>query len=218
MLIKSNGKQVKGLCFSGKAFLTNLPELKIERSIAFNTAVEPSAGAEQTSGYAVTFSFSTNQFNLYKCTDINTPLDFLPTYKIVLYFVNETIIDTLSLVYDGNNLFHLEGSLSVSNVWDTSKLAGTGGYEIAMVDENNQLFVSSISLFSASISSTQTTVNYVSGTLTRSGNIEHKETRVEKISLPYSMPNTNVGSMESRYVCGSGTSSGLSFTDHYYIE
>lgn len=193
MKLINNNKIVSGLIYNGINYGgTTTPKIKHIFSKELHLKRYVSASAEQTEGYAVSSVVTTNeQFELYKSGNLTTPLNYLPIYKFVLQNTTETILTDWILVYDGDNLFHIEGpSDSILLGYSTNKLLQQE-VNLCLVDENQDLFITNKNLFSQSISDSIATIDYVSSTLT-SEQARVEEIIIEEIILPYSIESISV--------------------------
>lgn len=180
----SLNKKISGIIYNNKRYagVPKNPAMKHMYDFAFYS-YEPSADAEQTTGYPMTITVSTKSFKLYFKDNMFKPLNYLPNYKFILKNVTNKEITDLKLVYDGNYLFHIEGTFDSSNLYVTSKYS-TSAITLTLLDENNNCFVSDIEIFTSSISTTSQTVSFVSSTLTSA--YEHVFNDIEEeIVLPH---------------------------------
>ena len=184
------GKKNKGIFYGGKLYdgLPQNPSIKTSTSITITSKIISSAGTQNTSGYPVTFSFTSSKFDLY-----NSNLErlySLPTYKVLLCTFEQTEINLISLVYDGDGLFHLSGDLSSIQQYSTAK-ASVSDVRIIIVDENNNIFLSTSNVISCSASSTASTVTFVAGTHTEENKKIDGKTYIDEIQLPFNVVSEN---------------------------
>ena len=205
MSIVFKNKGINGLYYHGINYLDNKPSIihKYDKTLA--KKVTPSFSTDATSGYAVTFSFSSIQFRLYSFNDIYKEIDYLPNYKFVLKYGTDVIIDTLVLVYDGDGLFHIEGSINLSSIYIAQKLMTYNYILLCVEDENNEIFLTDTeSILTMTVASSTTSVSFTDSTLT--SELAHIVTTTkESIELPYSIASApDVGTGISRYLLASG--------------
>lgn len=200
-----NGKKIGGLIYNQTSYFSNTSYLKINSY--YYRSCNVSSGSEQTEGNKITFSFTNSTFQLYRATNLQTPLSALPVHKFV--FKNLTNIDIsslLTLVYDGENNFHIEGDVSSLSGYVTSK-SGRSEIGIYLEDENGDIFYSKGFPLTYSISQVSESVSYTSSTLTAS-NIENISSQ-QQITLPYSLQTLPVNPftlvMAGTYSFGFGT-------------
>lgn len=178
-----NGKKIEGLIYNQTHYFSNVSYLKTNSY--YYRSCNVSSGSEQTEGNKITFSITNSSFQLYRATNLQTPLSALPVHKFV--FKNLTDIDIsslLTLVYDGENNFHIEGDVSSLSGYVTGKY-GRSEIGIYLEDENGDIFYCSAFPISYAINTTAETVSYTSSTLTAS-NIENISSQ-KQITLPYSL-------------------------------
>lgn len=159
-----NNIKKNGLIFGGVNYSKQAPRINEFRTASVTIKTIPSAAAEQTSGYLITFSFNANPFVLYNANDVFTPLTSLPTYKIFLNYVTQQEITSLHLVYNGDGTFSWEGELNIGEVYTSAK--SSGEVTLSLVDENGDCFVSDSSVLSASAAQSTATVSYTKSTIT----------------------------------------------------
>lgn len=180
------GAKPNGLYYNGKLYGGISSEIKIVHKNILNVdyKIEASAGSEYTTGYPVTLSYSAEQFELLNRKTLER-YTYLPEYKFVLYNVVETEIPELSLVYDGDGLFHIEGDVSAYKYYTSGKTLTS--IILALVDENNELFVSLTSgILKTQINSTSESVSFIDTTATF-GKKQIIRESTESISLPFDL-------------------------------
>ena len=217
-----NSKKPKGLYYNGKKYgsIPDNPVLEHQFSASFIKNTIPSYGADQTAGYLRTFSISSEQFKMYSSDDPYTELNYLPSYKFLLFDKTIQEITTLKLVYDGSNLFHIEGTINISGVYETAKLGVATQTCLGLVDANGNYFLSDTSSkITASLSSSSSTANYISSTLSNSYNSLYQSIS-ENITLPYNLNYTYSGtsSMIVRYIICTMDSNTSSPVVAHYIQ
>lgn len=189
-------KRINGLCWQGKSYaLDPLNPIGVKCIENINTIVsaEPDWGAEQTKGYKVSFSVtSTAKFDMRSVDNPKQRLDYIPEHTFVLLWGDKTILDTLTLVYDGDYMFHIEGSISFTG-YHSSKtlLASLTVYGVYVVDKNGNFFLTTATTLpiKATVGTSQTTINYTNPTLTfERRDVEWEEVEQE-IVLPYKVSN-----------------------------
>lgn len=197
MKIIFNNKEIKGLIYNQNSYLKSIDSSYIKKEYYLYSKINPSPSAEQTSGYKVTFSLSQDKFKLYKWPDLKNPLSELPQYKFVLKNLTDQILNNLTLIYDGDNLFHIEGDLSSIYCYSTTKILISVGSELAicLIDENENLFFTEKFPITASVSSTNETVSFISSTLTTE--IIEPVNDLFEISFPYSLSSAPTGIIDT---------------------
>lgn len=215
------GKKNKGMFYRGKLYdgLPQNPSIKTSTSITITSKITSSAGTQNTSGYPVTFSFTSSQFDLY-----NSNLErlySLPNYKVLLCTFEQTEINLISLVYDGDGLFHLSGDLSSIQQYSTAK-GIVQDVRIIIVDENNNTFLSTTSgIISASSSSTASTVTFVAGTQTEENKKIDGKTYITEIQLPFNVVSENFPDKSDEFptlwCVGTGQLNGFQTSQSYNI-
>lgn len=199
-----NGVKQNGLIYNGKNYLSGGDSyIDYDLNITLNKSVQPSAGTENTSGYAATFSFITEPFKLFKYDNIFQPLTSLPTHKFVLNHVTQTPINDMSLIYNGDGTFSLSGTLP-TGLYSSKKGGVYGAVDItvSLLDENNNFFVSNKQIFDISTSSSATTTNFTGTTLTYEiYNVTNHKLK-QSLNLPESVGASVTN--EERYITDSG--------------
>lgn len=217
-----NNRKSKGLCYNGKKYagISDSPILE-HKFVAFYTKkTNASSGSDQTTGYKKTFSFSSDQFKMYSSDDVYTELTYLPNYRFILFDKTNQEITTLQLVYDGSSLFHIEGSISIDNVYETSKITVYPETCLGLVDSNGNYFLSdTTSKLTSSLNNSSVTINYVSSTLTNSSG-KYEQTISENITLPYdlSYKYSGTSTLPVRYIICSMSSNTESTSVEHYID
>lgn len=198
MKMLSNTKKPKGLCFNGIKYVgtPSSPQIDFISRRTVPIKCTTSFVADQTTGYATTYSIdSSKQFKIFTQENWNEPLNYIPEHSFVLFYGEQTLITTITLVYDGNYLFHLEGTINNITYTD-SKLGGTTG-NIFMVDRSGNLFLTNISaIISKSTASSSTSTSYKSATISITYNVNTFDTHtIRDITLPYSIVGKASGSI-----------------------
>ena len=203
-----NGKKISGACLNGVNY-NDLDRPSPQTSIvpsSSGTVVKSattSLGTSYTSGYAITLTFKSDPFSLYRYKDFITPLSSLSSYKFLLYsYGTVKEITTLTVINDGNNLFHLEGTLDSTGLYSSAKLMPTD-IQLWLVDENNDLLYSDVSsILSLSVNNTSVTTSFTAGTLTVENIDNLFAGEPISIDLPYDLitaPETNLETPPTRY-------------------
>lgn len=186
----------KGLIYNGKNYYSKTtPYISSIISFSMKKSVTPSLNAEQTTGYPVTYSITTESFKLYRHTDLFKPLRTIPTHKFVLNYLGEQHeITSLSLIYNDDGTFSISGEFNFSDVvYSSSKYTTSYDNSLSLIDENGDFFVSDIQLFTYSVSSTSASVSFTSTTLTYSTYSESDYSHKEFLELPNLIPDSPAG-------------------------
>ena len=205
MKMISGSKTISGIIYRGQKYAGGSQNPSIQHSVSgtYSGKVEASANAEQTTGYPLTISVSAVRFKLYKRNDIFTPLNYLPKYNFVFSNKTSSIVDSLVLVYEGNEMFHIEGNFDSSNLFVAAKMMSSE-ITLSLVDENNEIFVADTQyILKNDIATTSQTVSFTSSTLTYT-QLEYDGEIEEEINLPFLITSFQ---SKSRYSCDSNSSS-----------
>lgn len=192
-----SGKKPKGIYYNGNLYGgDNSPvEILHINTLSFYYKVHTSAGSDYTTGYPVTFSFITTQFELYSSTTLEK-FTYIPSHRFVIYNVNVTQINALTLVYDGDGLFHIEGDLSSIKLYSSTKTLPP--IVLALVDEKDNVLLSNVSgILTSKAGSTSETVSFTSATTTYESNKVQREYK-EEIQLPYDLSSFS-GTLSTTY-------------------
>lgn len=187
-------KRINGLCYRGKTYeLEPLDVVGIKCIANINAAINAVSdwGASQTKGYKVTFTVnSSTKFELRSIKDISTKLNYIPEHSFVLFWGDNTVLDTLTLVYDGDYMFHIEGTIGFEGYHSVkTDVAGLAVYGVYLVDGDGNFFLTSTTTnpITTTKASSQTTINYSNPTLTFERlDIPYSEVKKE-LTLPYKM-------------------------------
>lgn len=195
MKIIFNNKEIKGLIYNQNSYLKSIDSSYIKKEYYLYSKIIPSVKSEQTSGYKVTFSLTQDKFKLYKWPDLKNPLSELPQYKFVLKNSTDQILNNLKLIYDGDNLFHIEGDLSSLICYSSIKIALEVGIAICLIDENENLFFTENFPITLSVSTTEETITFIDSTLTTE--IIKPIDDLFEISFPYSLSSAPTGIIDT---------------------
>ena len=187
MKLVKNNKKIVGLFYNGVGYGdSGNPVIEHVFGASIPLKIYPSAGAEQTTGYTIGFTATTEQFKLYKSNDLTQPLDYLPKHKFVLKNIVDELRTEWILVYDGESLFHIEGGTNDVLAHVSTKVLPQE-ITLCLTDENDEIFLSNIpSVLKNVVSSSSTSVQYISSTLT-SEQVRVEIVEKEEISLPHAI-------------------------------
>ena len=201
-----NGKKISGIIYRGVKYGGDFsgqvkPSVKLIAQGTIPKTVTSSLNTSYTSGYKITYGYTTEQFQLYYFNDLVNPISHTINYKFLLYVYGEVReITTLSLIYDGNNLFHIEGSIDDSDVYSSTKIAPSDT-QLMLVDETNTLLYSDATgVLTMSANTASVTTTFTNSTITQEN--ELKEIEIDTpISLPYNLLIENKVNFDRRVVC-----------------
>ena len=234
-----NGVMPKGCYYNSKKYYFSADRKRallrgyMKAKNGYYYQVEPSASSDQTSGYKHTITLNNSvKFDLYSPNDIERKLTAVPSgYKFVWMNVTSEVMNELTLVYDGNGLFHIAGTLYSSHTtyYNSSKsLNKTGKCGIFLLDSNDNIYlsttISASSPFSVSYSSSSTSATYTESTLTYSSRSNIKLTSYEEIPIPYEITSAkNITDGKAYYTVSSGPTTyaplvDLSASPTFYVK
>lgn len=217
MRLAAQNKKIKGVYWSGSRVGGNSSTPTILHKLQRGCPIKPttSRGDAYTSGYAVAFTVSSSvQFKIYTQENPNTPLDYLPDYSVSLFYAGEvTPIDGVSLVYDGDGLFHISGTIS-NKVYDDAKvMVGFAGFGIFFLDSNGNCFLTDTSteLISTSSASSTTAANFYASSMSFLQNTNYSNEQYEEVVVsPLDIMSFNGFSGKNAYYAVGSASSGRS--------
>lgn len=190
-----NSNNINGVCYNSQNYpLTKNAQVTASGTLQCTKTITGTSTGAKTSGYKCNFRIVDTQFKLYKNLDFEHPLSSVPSgYKFVYINADQRVVlSTMTLVYDGNELFHISGYMPTdySFYYSTGK-NGTTEAGIFLLDENDVLYYSRVGapLGNDGGTATSTSVNFNASSLTY-GRQDVNFTYIYNVELPLRISGT----------------------------